>query len=227
MSRCVFVVSLGPSNMRQDHAFDELVRVARPDNVLACVFREELQEHEEKLRTVPEYLLVRDSLKEIGGRRRLPFLRDLFSAGAEMVRGKDDWIVVLNSDIIIRPHLIEQLQETAARFVTLRRTDITRPGETFGQLLPNGIDGVAMRRDLWCMEGRFDLPDYVLGEPGWGEGMRIWGAKQAGWVELSGGETLHVVHDGAWRASHLEDPAKRHNRRLYRLAKAQAEWRMQ
>ena len=220
----VFVVSLGPPNARQDYAFDELVKTAGAAHVLACVFHQELAEHEHKLCRVPEYLLTRDSLRDIGGRRRLPFLKDLIEAGYE---ARHDWITVLNSDIIVRPALIEKISTTTANFVTLRRTDIIKQGDTCGQVLPNGIDGVAMRRDLWDEKGRDDIPDYVLGEPGWGEGMRIWGAKQAGWVELSGGETLHVIHDGVWRTSSLEDPAKQHNRRLYRLARSQARWRMQ
>lgn len=223
----IFVVSLGPPNLRQDYAFDELVRLAGASHVLACCFAEEMHQHEDKLRLVNEQLLLRNSREEIGSERPLPFIREMLAAGMEYVRDLADWVVMLNSDIIVKPKLFEALRETSAQFLTLRRTDVIRPQDTMGQLLPNGIDGIALRKLIWERQENAPVPDFVLGEPGWGEGMRLWGALQSKWQELDGGEIMHVVHDGVWRKTPLTDGAKRHNRRLYQFEKVRNHWRNQ
>jgi len=169
-------------------------------------------------------LLKRNSQKEIGGGRQLPFIKEMIKEIIDphwccVDLGKNEWIGVINSDILITLKFLPKIKaiEPEIHAVAVHRTDVNQffkdPPVKSG-ILHNGVDAFFMRYHVW-KKWFDDFPDWVLGEPGWGQGAVKWcQLKGIPFVSLKGHETLHERHRAYWK-THMT-PTKQHNQKLYR-----------
>jgi len=176
-------------------------------------------DHFDTFYAVKPTMLMRDSIEEIGGHRTLPFITEMI--GRILVSGGDsgEWIGVVNSDIYATQTLEDRLEDFGpdVHAVAVHRTDVDHLFEdppTQAGILHNGVDSFFMRRHVWD-EWIESFPDWVLGEPGWGQGAVKWcQLKGIPFKSLKGHETLHERHRAYWK-THMT-PTKQHNQKLYR-----------
>jgi len=162
-------------------------------------------------------VLNRNSQEEIGGKRTLPFIRDMI--GEILESTGDGWVGIINSDIYVTPNFRPKIESLSPDIhaVAVHRTDVNQffkdPPVKSG-ILHNGVDTFFMRYHVW--EKWFDsFPDWVLGEPGWGQGAVKWcQLKGIPFVSLKGHETLHERHQAFWKTNMT--PTKQYNQKLYK-----------
>jgi hypothetical protein len=176
------------------------------------------------------YVMVKDDGGEIetsAGPRHLPFLKDLMDYAASRATSLDALIGFCNSDVILRRHFFDRLDNGAAKNAAalIRVVDIpsvARMDEIQHRFCAVSFDGLVMEKTMWERE-RSSVFDYVLGEPWWDGGMMFWAQKMGlGPVILQGSiyrthphvadttpfeglaeayyipDALHVKHESKW-----------------------------
>lgn len=209
----------------QRAAFEVLERIVAENSskvyLMTFCFDHEFEEIKRRFHTTP-MVLVRDAKREIGGPRSLPFIPEIMAQLAHRCsEAGTRWIGFVNSDIIITQRMIDRLLAAPKEIkaILCHRTDVEKPG---GELLDenslrNGIDGMFLEWQTWDRL-KHTYPDWVLGEPGWGQGTQEWVTfHQVPHEYMGDHELLHVKHKAFWKY-HRTAPLA-HNRRLYQQVK--------
>jgi len=170
---------------------------------------------------VKPWLLSQDSRSLVGGHRQLPFIKEMIETVLES--SGIQWIGFINSDILVTPKLSKMIESLGPyspvptiQAVIAHRTDVDSFVHTpvDRDILHNGVDTFFMRRLTWRLMIS-DYPNWVLGEPGWGQGTVKWCQLHGiPFKSLKGHETLHERHDAYWKKR--ATPATAHNQDLYR-----------
>lgn len=129
------------------------------------------------------------------GRRGLPYIRDLLDHAGRCAQ-PEDWIGLVNSDVILTQAAIDRIRSSTATFAMVNVTDIEESGRPirFRPKRGGSIDGVFLKLSDWdAVRGR--LPEMVLGSGAWDTAFALWSFQNmdsSEWFEQS--ECLHVLH---------------------------------
>jgi hypothetical protein len=114
-------------------------------------------------------LLEQDSVTTAGpGGRRKPLTRELFDLLERWATSRGHrYFAYINSDIVILPAAIEEIERLGRETYAISRHDIAQEDEaTGGRLLTAGIDMFAVRPSWWQSHRRRFRP-YVIGDACW------------------------------------------------------------
>ena len=167
----------------------------------------------------PDGQLFRDSAKELGGSKHLPFLHEIIDWVHDNT--ESEWIGLMNSDTLVTPRLFKRLQEMpkTTNAVLVAVADINDLDETYGQHRRrdwHSYDMVLFDRKLW-KKIREDIPDCILGANSW-DGAYFWWLVMRHGVNLTilrNQECLHLAHKADWRENKNEPP-NLYNDRIFR-----------
>ena len=160
---------------RQDVAMDALQYICTryKDNLEAF----DLQFHD----TISNYPflvsrnVLKDTKKEVGGEKNLPMVSDIFKNSHKITTELNaDGFIIMNSDVIILPKLIDYLLDNKPKCMAFSRTDIEDVSD-FEELLIKGAkfvrteiagyDVFYFSREWADDYGHFFEMDYLLGKP--------------------------------------------------------------
>jgi len=209
---------------RRDQQREAMASLDMPGLVkVVCILEHDFIDHEDALHEdrpgdFPKMsrLLTRDAVDEIGGDRHLPFLKEMMDAAYDTAQTAVEvdhvpkWVGLLNSDIIVTLKGVDKLEELAREDIEV--AVVHRRSLRTGQDFMGGVDGFFIRTTSWPLF-RQPFPDFVLGEPGWGEGVRDWFQGRTKVSRICDGAFLHRDHPRNWDFS--KTPATLHNQGLY------------
>lgn len=200
------------------HAAYQSLELESFQNVSVAALEVDLPALMEKYPGVEFCCLPRDAKEYVGGPRNLPFVKDMIEQAYKDGRPDTYWIGMINSDIVATGVLTKRLDELASLGkdgIIIHRTDVASLDDypEDGNVLNIGVDGFFVSVEMW-ERFRHSYPDWVLGEPGWGQGTELWMKfHNLKFEKLCNHECVHVRHRAFWKKQRTA--VFRYNRRLY------------
>jgi|GEM_PF-5389623 len=159
------------------------------------------------------------SSKELGDKRGLPYISDLFRKAEEGCED-NDIVYYTNSDCCLVPGTYNRLENTNAFAIEYYRRDILNDPKSLSDVFcfPNqpketGVDGIAFRKKF-LDEYFYFIPDFFIGEPHWDTA--ICGVLRTNSISIQNTIDLyHPLHKQTWDPLNLTVVGK-HNDRIYR-----------
>ena len=173
----------------------------------------------EKYKDEFEVVIPFRSSNDIGDKRGLPYLPDIFKEACKHC-SDDDIVFYTNSDCCLAPGTYSRLENTKTLAVEYHRRDVFNEPlllqEVFGfdnELKETGVDGLAFRKK-WFENQSYFVPDFFVGEPHWDTA--VCGAlRTAGISSQNTIDLYHPFHEQTWDTSSLSVAGK-HNDKIYR-----------
>ena len=140
----------------------------------------------------------------------VPFIKDIFEAGAQRCSSDDDIILYTNYDIGV---VLEKVEFPSTNFFLVRKNVKKAINYTVRELkntpFENSInaDGFGITKSWWD-KNKHLIPDFVIGRPYWDLGflMAIQGTRLDNVI-------FHVEHDSKWKSLH--DDGSEHNKKSF------------
>lgn len=179
---------------------------------------------------------LRDSRK-IGGKRSLPYVKDVLENGLTCARD-NDVIMFTNDDIILHRRLPELVFDALERWpaVSSHRAEygaiigahlVKDDPAVFKSAVPHPGRDVFAFRAGWLRTHLHEIPDYLVGAPCWDTAMAAYIRHAAGFpginrtknsqcidAELPFGFCAHIMHHAAWTINKMSDKCNAHNAAL-------------
>jgi len=213
---------------RQDVAIEVLADLKRnePDGIniglLSLNFSDDKVDLPDEFRVLKK--LKRDSKKEIGNNRRLPYLKEIYDISSMVYC---DYFGFMNSDILLKGDFFK-LFESKADVYILYRTDIEEVSrESFDidcfRVLSHdhaGNDAFFFRRQWWIDNKKHFPDDLILGETEWDTVYRELSVRLTKNHHISR-DLFHVYHDAKWN---LTSPGAKQNIKIWNNVKKRIGW---
>ncbi len=145
-------------------------------------------------------MLKRDSQKDLGNNRRLPYIKDILNLASQSVC---DIFGYMNSDILLNKDFFKIFSKKIDTYVFYKKDieEVTAADFLDGKIKvvnekPDGVDAVFFSRKWWIDNKRF-FPDMILGETEWDTVFNSIIQKISNNYCLSR-SLYHVVHERIW-----------------------------
>lgn len=171
------------------------------------------------------------SSAEIGDRRPVPYIRDLFDFAAKWA-ADSDILVLANADIHLVPSAGAMIRQAIRRGGCAYAWRITLPAE---QLTLDQKKLAAIRTDFgidlfacsksWWLAIREQYPDFFLGCTGWDVVMRKLMDRSSPAPAIFPPIYCHAAHESFWKI-HRSNPAQVHNQKLWDEWEAVKQWQI-
>jgi hypothetical protein len=166
-------------------------------------------------------VLKRNSSKEIGNNRELPYIKEIMDWTAKIECGKIGYI---NSDILIGKEFLDAINENADAYI-FSRSDIAETNcvrfckENFKVIFGGdqhiGADGFFFKREWWINNRDQFSDDLIIGETEWDTCYRtIIKNECSNYIERRC--LYHVYHDAQWS---LDSPGAKNNIAIWKSIK--------